>query len=122
MPQVWQACDYWRALGKTVVADLDDDYPRLTPQNPAHPFWVLDVNNMKAQSGLTPVRALEEGLRHVDALLSPSKEILADWADVVPGYWLPNYADGDWYEGIAQKPVPEDGEQITIGWGGSVSH
>jgi hypothetical protein len=119
---VWTACDYWRGLGKLVVADLDDDYPHLCPQNPAYAFWILDVGGLKDRTGYAPVEALTEGFRHVDALISPNELILQDWADVVPGYWVPNYANGLWYEGIEQKPLPGPDEPIIIGWGGSVSH
>lgn len=119
---MWAACDYWRALGRTVCVDLDDDYPRLTPQNPAHPFWIRDTNRIGEQVGMTPIDALTEAMRHVDALLSPNRNILDDWSDVVAGYYLPNYAQGEWYEGIKQKPTPKEDEQIVVGWGGSVSH
>ena len=105
-PQVWAACDYWRALDKLVCADLDDDYPRLTPQNPAHMFWIKDASGLERRTGLPPVKALEEGLRHVDALIAPSRTLLADWADVVPGMYFPNLAHGPWYESIEQKPLP----------------
>jgi len=121
-PEIWDACTYWRAMGKIVCADLDDDYPRLTQQNPAHGFWIRDIHGIMAKIGMTPVRALENALGQVDALLSPSKEILSDWGDIVPGYWVPNYAEGAWYEDIEQKPLPGDNEPIIIGWGGSVSH
>lgn len=120
---MWHACDYWRALGKVVCADLDDDYAGLTPQNPAHRFWIRAKDGELLEDiGTTPVLALEEGLRHVDALISPNRLILEDWAHVVPGYRLPNYAQGEWYESIEQKPTPADDEPIIIGWGGSVSH
>ena len=121
-PQVWAACDYWRALDKLVCADLDDDYPRLTPQNPAHMFWIKDASGLERRTGLPPVKALEEGLRHVDALIAPSRTLLADWADVVPGMYFPNLAHGPWYESIEQKPLPGAEEPVVIGWGGSVSH
>ena len=120
---VWTACDYWRTMGKLVCADLDDDYPRLTPQNPAHHFWIgASAEEFEKQRGMKPIEALTEGLRHVDALLSPNRLILQDWAEVVPGYLLKNYAQGEWYEDIEQKPIPKEGEPIVIGWGGSVSH
>jgi len=120
--EIWDACDYWRGLGKLVVADLDDDYPHLTPQNPAYRFWIEDAVGMKAQTGMMPIELLTEGFRHCDALVSPNHKILATWADVVPGYWLPNYAYGEWYKDVVQKPLPQDDEPIVIGWGGSVSH
>ena len=119
---VWDACDYWRLQGKLVVADLDDDYPHLLPQNPAFKFWIEDKASLKEQTGYTPIEALTEGFRHVDALVSPNRLILEDWAHVVPGYWLPNFADGKWYKGIEQKPLPADDEPVIVGWGGSVSH
>jgi glycosyltransferase involved in cell wall biosynthesis len=117
---IWEACDYWRGVGKLVVADLDDDYPHLLPQNPAYKFWILDIAELEKETGRKPIDALREGFRHVDALVSPNELILQDWGDVVPGYWLPNYAQGDWYKGIKQKPLDES--NIVIGWGGSVSH
>ena len=120
LPQVWEACDYWRALGKLVCADLDDDYPRLTPQNPAYPFWVgKSVDKFEQDFGMTPIDALTEGLNHVDVLLSPNQLILDDWYDIVPGVIVNNYAKSEWYEGIEQKPIRDE---IVIGWGGSVSH
>lgn len=121
-PQIWEACDYWRGLGRLVVADLDDDYPHLTPQNPAYPFWIEDKTGLEKATGRTPVEALTEGFRHVDALVSPNRRILETWQDVVPGYWLPNYAYGEWYKDVRQKPAPQRDERIIIGWGGSVSH
>jgi len=128
-PDIWEACDYWRGLGKMVVADLDDDYPNLTPQNPAFNFWILDRAGLKERIGLTPVEALTEGFRHVDALMSPNRLILSDWAarmaetgDELPGYWLPNYANWQWYKSIKQKPPPEPDGPVIVGWGGSVSH
>jgi len=120
--EIWDACDYWRGLGKLIVADLDDDYPHLTPQNPAYKFWIEDGLGMKDRTGMLPIELLTEGFRHCDALVSPNRRILDTWADVVPGYWLPNYAYGEWYKDIVQKPTPTDDEPIVIGWGGSVSH
>ena len=135
-PEIWKACDYWRGLGKLVVADLDDDYPHLTPQNPAYPFWILDKAGLKESLGYTPIEALTEGFKHVDALISPNELIIKDWQEVLPGfkgYWVPNYAHWPWYKELQQKPFNAETqrrgdaeafieEQIVIGWGGSVSH
>jgi hypothetical protein len=118
-------------LGKLVVADLDDDYPHLTPQNPAYPFWILDRTELKKRTGYTPVEALTEGFKHIDALISPNKLILSDWAETIPGlrgYWVPNYANWQWHKDanwqwhkdVKQKPLDEN--EIILGWGGSVSH
>src|SRR3990167_3828979 len=31
VPEVWAAMDYWRAIGRAIVVDLDDHYPGLPP-------------------------------------------------------------------------------------------
>ncbi len=114
--QVTDAIDYWRGLRRVVVADLDDDYPHLPFSNPAHEFWIKNAQGLKE----SPIALLTEGLRHCDGLTSPSKVILNDWKDVVPGYWVPNYAQGDWYLNV--QPQKLQPGVVTIGWGGSVSH
>ena len=142
--EVWDAMDYWRALGKAVVVDLrpDDFYQQLPPSNPAHEYWVRNRGGISPP----PVEALIEGMRHADAITSPSKVILADWAHILPGYWIPNWTRRAWYERLNQKPVgapdmmlaqamnaegvgvlnaalrPDSEGQIIIGWGGSISH
>lgn len=146
--EVWEAMDYWRALGKAVVVDIDDHYPMIPPSNPAFDPWIRNRGDLKPD----PVSAFEEGLKHADGLMSPSKVILADWASVVPGYYQPNLCTKAWYEGLDQKPIgapdvifeyapppehkpgekvephltarPKPGTegQIILGWGGSISH
>lgn len=113
---VWDAIDYWRGLHRIVVADLDDDYPELPWSNPAHEFWIKNAQGLPE----SPIALLTEGLRHCDGLTSPSKVILDDWKDVVPGYWVPNYAERDWY--LKVQPEKLKPGIVTIGWGGSVSH
>ncbi len=113
--EVWEAIDYYRALRKCVVADLDDDYPSLPWSNPAHEFWIRNSANLPE----APIALLTEGLKHCDALTSPSKVILEDWKGIVPGAWVPNFAQGNWYLNL---PKPPKREKIIIGWGGSVSH
>ena len=138
---VWDAMDYWRAMGKAVILDLDDHYPSLPPSNPAFPYWTLN----KVGLNPPPVDALTEGMRHADALTSPSKVILEDWSHIVRGYWLPNWTRRAWYEGLDQKPIgapdldlrytgtsdkpdliaterTDSQGTIIIGWGGSISH
>lgn len=140
---VHQAMAYWRTLGKLVVIDLDDHYPELPPSNPAHEYWTRNRHNIQPE----PLKALEEGMRHGDFLISPSKVICKDWEYVVPGRWVPNWAQRKWYEGLTQKPVgapdkvfgykfeapnkppvpvaedrPDSQGWIVLGWGGSISH
>ena len=136
--EVWDAMSYWRALGKTVVVDLDDHYPGLLPSNPAFPYWILNKPGIEPH----PVAGLEEGLRRAHALTSPSKVILKDWEHVVRGFFLPNWTRRAWYEDIEHKPAdghdylfqyddegnllatPREGSEgeIILGWGGSISH
>ncbi len=113
---VINAIDYWRGMRRVVVADLDDEYENLPWSNPAHEFWIKNAQGLPE----APVALLTEGLRHCDALTSPSKVILDDWKDVVPGYWVPNYAQGDWYLNV--QPQKLQPGVVTLGWGGSVSH
>lgn len=147
IPEVYAAMDYWRALGKAVVIDLDDHYPGLPPSNPAFQYWIRNMGD----NPVAPIEALAEGMRHADALTSPSKIICADWSHILPGYWIPNWTRRTWYAPVAHKPIgapdiinsyrhipategaPERYEftaterkdsagQIMLGWGGSISH
>ncbi len=141
-PEVWDAMDYWRAIGKAVCIDLDDHYPGLPASNPAYQYWIRNVNGMPQP----PIESLAEGLRHADALTTPSKVIAKDWAHIVPGFWIPNYTRRAWYAGLKQKEAgaadiifdyarksktemqfrgferPDSKGQIMLGWGGSISH
>lgn len=141
--EIWDVMDYWRALGKAVIVDSDDHYPALPPSNPAFQYWIRNLPGLDP----APVDAFAEGLKHADAFTSPSKIILRDWEHIIPGYWVPNWTRGKWYEGLAQKPHgapdiefgyvkkpdmeevelkgtfrPDSEGQIIIGWGGSISH
>ena len=141
LPDVWEAMDYWRALGKAVIIDLDDHYPGLPPSNPAFPYWIVNKVGLNPE----PIAALTEGMRHADALTSPSKVILRDWEHIIPGYWLPNWTRRVWFDGLDQKPIgasdlklfydetekppqlksqvqPDTDGTLVIGWGGSISH
>jgi len=145
IPPVWEAMDYWRAIGKAVLVDLDDHYPGLPPSNPAYNYWIRNGPGLEPE----PVAALAEGLRHADGLTSPSKVILKDWEHIVPGYWLPNWTFRAWYAPFGQKPMgagdflidyeakevngkqtptlralprPNSEGTIILGWGGSISH
>jgi len=139
---MWDAMDYWRALGKIVLVDLDDHYPEIPPSNTAFDTWIRNTNNLDPP----PVERLKEGLRHADALISPSRVILKDWEHIIRGYYWPNYpALVDWERVVKRAPgapdyhveytVGEDGGRtptvterpdsagkIIIGWGGSLSH
>lgn len=141
VPEVYEAMDYFRAIGKLVLVDLDDHYPGLPPSNPAFAYWIQN----KPQLNPDAIAALAEGLRHADALTSPSKTLLEDWAHIVPGCWIPNWPRLKWYKDIQTRPTsapdlefgyqesngqtaltatPRENSKdwIILGWGGSISH
>ena len=141
---VWGSMDYWRALGKIVLVDIDDHYPNLPPSNPAHSFWIKNIHDFDPD----PIELMKTGMMHSDGLVAPSKILLKDWEKIVPGYYWPNYPSIKDYKDLEMKPLgapdvmykyesPEkEGEkpklgwyareksegQIVIGWGGSISH
>ncbi|MHA2062945.1 MAG: hypothetical protein ACXABY_01045 [Candidatus Thorarchaeota archaeon] len=139
-PEVWDMMDYWRALGKVVLVDLDDHYPEIPPSNPAFTTWILNKNNLDPH----PIEALKEGLSHAHGLIAPSTVLLKDWEHIVPIYYWPNYPSiSDWKDVIRRglgapdfvfqtnpKPdgellareIPDSAGKIIIGWGGSLSH
>lgn len=121
--RVLDAIQYFQGLGKTVTVDLDDAYHILPWSNPAHAFWIENASGLEP----TPLKVLEEGLRLSDGLTAPNRNLLADWAHVTQGYYLPNYADHQfWPEELPtraeQKAKLALTDRIVIGWGGSVSH
>lgn len=113
---VWSAMDYWKSLGKVITVDLDDHYSALPPSNPAHAYWILNKGGMPQY----PPDALAEGLRHADALTSPSKVLLKDWEHIVPGFWIPNWPRRAWYgkndKGIGPNPKPYGSQDIMFGY------
>ncbi|MHA2135269.1 MAG: hypothetical protein ACW99J_15520 [Candidatus Thorarchaeota archaeon] len=141
---IWNMMDYWRALGKIVLVDLDDHYPEIPPSNPAFGSWIMNNNEMEPH----PIEALKEGLRHADGLIAPSEVLLKDWEHIVPIYYWANYPSLlDWENVIRRqlgardflfvpeiseenpkeqvlmaKEIPDSAGKIVIGWGGSLSH
>lgn len=119
----FDAMEYWQGMGKPVAVDLDDAYPILPWSNPAHAFWIQNVHKMEPD----PIAMLEEGLRRSDGLIAPNRLLLADWKHATRGYYLPNFARGEWWKAIpnradAKKARDLPNDRIIIGWGGSVSH
>ena len=143
-PQIWDMMDYWRALGKVVLVDLDDHYPEIPPSNPAFQSWIMNTNEMDPD----PVEALKIGLGHADGLIAPSRVLLKDWEHIVLTYYWPNYPSLLDWENVIRRPLgapdhiytvgpPKEGEteniveineipdsagKVVIGWGGSLSH
>lgn len=149
VPGIWGVMDYWRALRKIVLVDLDDGYSCIPASNPAFPHWVLNSVQLDPE----PIKALEEGLRHADAFIAPNRVLLQDWAHVVKGYFWANWptltdykkleprrrgapdilfkyqpnteltklAPGELPE-LLEERRPNSMSDLIIGWGGSLSH
>ena len=113
---------YWIGLGKAMAVDLDDDYLGLPRSNPAYPFWHENSEHLDPP----PLVMLEKGIQIANALLSPNRNILQDWAHVGKGYYLPNYARAAWWIDLPTRAEQQAKlgltNKIVIGWGGSVSH
>ena len=136
--QIWDVIDYWKALGKLCLVDLDDHYPEIPPSNPAFKSWIMNEGQMDPN----PIERLKTGLGRADALIAPSHIILKDWEHIVPGYYWPNYPSLlDWQDIVRKEPGmndliltstkdadphvevrPDSAGKIVIGWGGSLSH
>ncbi len=140
---IWDTMDYWRALGKIVLVDLDDHYPEIPPSNPAFQTWIQNTNEMDP----SPTESLKIGLTHADGLIAPSTVLLKDWEHIVPIYYWANYPSiSDWESTYRKRPgdpdfiyttkmneetekleivkeeIPNSAGKIVIGWGGSLSH
>lgn len=113
---------YFQGMGKPIAVDLDDAYPILPWSNPAHKFWIENVHNLDPN----PIVMLEKGLQSLNGLIAPNRNLLADWAHVTKGYYLPNFARSEWWTDLPtrdeQKTKLGLAERLVIGWGGSVSH
>ncbi len=119
---VFDAIQYWRGLGKTVIADLDDAYQLLGITNPAFHFWKENSGKIDPP----PLKQLEHGLSLCDALTAPNRLLLQDWSHVVKGYYLQNFARNEDWENLKSRAEMKAQlglqDKIVIGWGGSISH
>jgi len=122
--EVLNAIRYWQGMNVPTCIDLDDAYWRLVRSNPAFRYWIEhpDVKEPEKE----PLVVLERGLRMCNALTSPNRLILKDWAHVTRGYHLPNFAREEWWTGLPTREELKAKLGLTgrtvIGWGGSVSH
>lgn len=128
MPPAWDSVRRWQARGKLVLADIDDGYPQLPPHHPAYDFWhrgIVQGPNGQPQTMPRPmIYDMRDGLTVVDGLVSPSKLILADWQQTLPGLqvaWVPNYPPLAAYN-VKRTRSPRDDGTTWVSWGGSAGH
>ena len=110
--QVLDAIQYWRARGKTVVADFDDAYDVMPPSNPSYRYWGEGVARVLGNGGQyqwvrldrSPLDEFRRGLGLVSAATVPSRQLVRDWQQATPVFLLPNYLDLEKYAGVAKPP------------------
>lgn len=115
----------WRAMGKTIVIDLDDAYEYMTEEtgSPSYPFWKHGRVDHPDKTSTTldplPIDVLKYGVKFCGMLSSPSKLICGDWDKYARTYWFPNWIDLSIYE---VTETYRDPGAIHLGWGGSMTH
>lgn len=114
----------WKAMGKTVLGTIDDDYQHMPRSVTAYSFWhqgAIVKNGKTINVTPPPIEQLTWGAKLVDGLLVASKQLLEDWKRVTPyTYWFPNFMDSERY--IQVRRIEHDPEHLVIGWGGSFTH
>jgi len=125
--------EHWKAKGKTVIADFDDDYQYMPRSVAAYPFWregqmtVTKKNNIQETVTMPtpPAEQLKATWKRVHAVTAPSNNVLDrmrrynENAYLVPNYFqTSSYVPSQELEPLIDKPagIP------VIGWGGSFSH
>ncbi|MDP2183248.1 MAG: glycosyltransferase family 4 protein [Actinomycetota bacterium] len=110
VPKVLEVVQYLNAMGRMTVADIDDDYWNLAPDNPARLSWNPEMLERLAdiaracQVATTTTPELAEILRRIN----PATTILPNM--------LP---DEHW--AIEPKDSAQS-DRLVLGWGGSTSH
>ena len=116
---------YWKDKGKIIVANFDDAYDLIKPNNISYRLWKKGEyraieNGREVTKVMSPVslEQFKQGLKLCDAAVMPSRVLVKDWAKYTPTLYLPNYLDVAHY----QKFPKVESSDITIGWGGSLGH
>jgi hypothetical protein len=122
-----KAMAFWKAKGKTIVANFDDAYQLMNPNNVAYPYWYFGRYDVQYSDGRKetkhlkpiPLEQFKTGLKIAHAIITPSKILCEDWQKYGKAYHVPN-----WFEGVKyiKEPERKPGDRIVIGWGGSMSH
>lgn len=123
----YQYIDKWRGFKKAVVADWDDSYDRILPDNAAADFWLHGKVSIATTFGMVyskeldrhPIEQFRTGLSRCTAGITPSKILSKDWEIYTPTFVVPNYVDQELYFRARKY---NNGDRILLGWGGSLSH
>lgn len=114
----------WQAKGKKIVVDFDDAYHFMPEHYRSYNFWhrstYTDGNGKLHPLGFDPLFDIQTMAPHVDAITSPSYNLLNYWSQFNKNlYWFPNLYDPDAM--IVRNKLKKPASKI-IGWGGGDSH
>ena len=126
-------CRFWKEHKKPIICSFDDHYGLLRPEdgNQASKFWydgVVDVHHAMGVSypkklAIHPMKQVEMAAEHLSGFSMPSRVLADYWKWLLPCYYIPNYIDSPRYLAAKQSKVWKGtGDELIIGWGGSLSH
>jgi hypothetical protein len=116
---IFKAAQYWKARDKKVVLDIDEAVECIPPDLEEYRFWFHGVDNLGFPGYLLagdgqprPLEQFRWGLRLVDAVTTPSRRLVDEWADVAQVFYLPDYLNTDHY--LAIKPDHPDSIRLCL--------
>ena len=125
--------EYWHEKKKPIILDFDDSYEKLRPEdgNQASKFWYDGEVDVRHQMGVTytkkldihPLEQVKMAAKFISGFSMPSKILAEDWQWLAPCYYIPNFIDSPRYLSAKKTKVwKSTGDELVIGWGGSLSH
>ena len=128
-----ERCRFWREKNKPIICDFDDSYEKLRPEdgNQASKFWHDGIIDIRYPGGIShpkkldihPLKQVELAAEFISGFSMPSKILAEDWQWLAPCYYIPNFIDSPRYLDAKKSKVwKKTGDELVIGWGGSLSH
>ena len=126
-------CKFWKEHGKPIIASFDDAYQLLKPEdgNQASKFWYDGAVDIRYHGGISytkkldihPLEQVRLAAEYISGFSMPSRILAEDWQWLAPCYYIPNFIDSPRYlQAKASKVWKNTGDELVIGWGGSLSH
>jgi hypothetical protein len=115
----------WASKGKRICIDVDDNY-RHMDEVTGSPSWKLWRMGLSEHDGKTyqytptPLQSLEDCVKLVGHLSTPSRVLCDDWADYAVTHYVPNYLDLRIFQ--RRDVFRKEPGKVYIGWGGSHGH
>lgn len=131
---VLQQITRWKLKGKLLIADFDDDFSSLPPDNSAWPHWALNFaptgNGATAISRPSFHSQFLAGIQLCHAFTTPSEYLTSKYVGLTgkAGYTLPNLIEyWRWAEAAQMPPRPNlegtaERDYIAIGYPATLSH